>query len=369
MPQVIEKYSASNPAPRDVRFKAGIAAFAKSDTTGNVDIENRQLNGCLLCAAGEAEGWGYSIEASFVTDLIAFAKKLKNGVRCNLMHNYENTGYQLGKISNIRLDGDSARGDLSIYKAADKSPRAPGMGAWLLDLVQEDPEAAMMSVRVTIAYFYQKSEFGAEVKVWEYDDTDRWISPNYAMPIYAKFGSLESCDVVAEGALTDAMFSNTPTPHQEKHWFKDMLAQFSKALGLHKGPDDLDSDGKKTDPSVVEAPQATDDNTTLITEFSKSDTDMTKEDFDALNARLDKLDAAVLKSDTEKDGLKKELDAAKADADKLRDELTAAKDDIKKLDASAADTHADGDKSTGKDAKKVGFGKHHEDLKTYYGLK
>jgi regulator of replication initiation timing len=355
-------YSASNPAPSELRFRAGTSAFAKSISTNNVDIPNRKLNNCLLCTVGEAEGWGINIEASFISDLVTFAKTQKNGIKSNLMHNYENMGYQLGKITNIQIDGDSARGDLSIYKAADKSPRAPGMGEWLLDLIQEDPEAAMMSICVQLAYYYQKNDMGAEVKVWEYDPDNGWISPNSAMPIYAKFGSLESCDVVAEGALTEAMFSHTPiTTTQQSHWLKDFARTIQKLIGFHSGPDEIDDNIRKQAPPV-----------NPILELSKSDTDMTKEEAAEFSKQIDEKFLSFSKqletAETDNQDLKKELEAAKATNEKISLELATAKEDIKKLDASAADTHADGQKDTGKSVKILGFGKNTDALKALYDL-
>lgn len=348
-------FSAADAAHQAPYAKVSFATQQSSSTVA--DVTSRKLSNIVLCSVGEAEGWGISIDEKFIADMVKDIKaNMKKGVKSNFRHNYENAGYQLGRINNVRIDGGSVYGDLTCYASADLSPLAPGMATWLIGLVAEDPEAMMMSIVANIAYFFQKDENGNEIKVWEYNADDRWVSPNYEMPIYCAYAGIESCDAVAEGALTEAMFSKNT---EDTDFLTKMVNVLKAAIGINqKQPDGI-----------------ADDPLHAIQEFSKNNIDMTKEETQAmLDTTVAGIEAQFSKKVEElqtqfaakTDALEAENKKLEASLKDTETQLEAAKAEIKTLSASAADDHADGKKDTGKG--KVSMGANHEWLKARYNL-
>jgi len=350
----------------------------------NVDTENNAIMDVILCEVGTAKGHGFAVEQSFIDAVAEAGKKMKE-VKCNLGHNWDNLGKQLGRFKNIRLDGTRVLGDLYFYNAADNSPVAPGMAQWVKDLAAEDASALMCSIVFYSDFYYQKDENGTEIKVWEYNDDDMWISPNYDMPIYIKFKELISCDIVDEGALTTTLFSaenemlnrfNDILAHPE---FKIMLEQnfksftplnefyanhYKKPLGLAARIKEFLGFEPKTPLEMEKGPDEVTDTTPVITQLSNTDIDMTKEE---LNAILDERETALKTELSGKiDSLQTELDSEKTKSSELETKLKAAEDKIKELEATPAEEHAAGETST--QTKLKGLGPHHAALKAEYKL-
>lgn len=328
-----------------------ISFAAQQNSKMAADTSALTLSNIILCSVGEAEGWGISIDVQFVTDMVAdINKNMKKGVKSNLRHNRENAGFQLGRITNVRIDGDNVVGDLKCYASADKSPLAPGMATWLVELVAEDPEAMMMSIVANIAYSYQRDENGNQIKVWEENADGVWISPNYDMPIYCAYGGIESCDAVADGALTNAMFSQPQ--HTEGSFFSQILAKVKRSLGI-AGPDEVDAD-------TLNRTQ----------EFSNNEIEMTKEEVQEM---LDNQVSAIeVKFSAKTDELKAAFVAKEAEllakAAETEQQLAAAQAEVARLTELPAADHAGGDTNTTIEAAKKGFGKHHHALKVELGL-
>ena len=170
----------------------------------SVDMENRIIRNVIIAQVGEAQGHGFSVEQNFIEDVVAQSQA---GVKSNLGHNRDNMGKQLGRLTNVHTTESAALGDLNVYKNADSVllNGAP-MGQWVLNQAQEDPSSLMLSIRFSAKYFYQYNADGNE----EVLKSDMWgdAIPQFKnKPIYAKLNQLKSVDVVDDGALTDAMFS------------------------------------------------------------------------------------------------------------------------------------------------------------------
>ena len=316
-----------------------ISFAAQQNSKMAADTSALTLSNVILCSVGEATGW----------------------VKSNLRHNRENAGFQLGRITNVRLDGDNVVGDLKCYASADKSPLAPGMATWLIELVAEDPEAMMMSIVSDVAYFYQRDENGNQIKVWEENSDGVWVSPNYEMPIYCAYGGIISCDAVAVGALTDAMFSQPQ--HTEGSFFSQILAKVKRSLGI-AGPDEVDAD-------TLNRTQ----------EFSNNEIEMTKEEVQEMldnqasaievkfSAKADELKAAFAAKEAELVAKAAEKEAELlAKAAETEQQLAAAQAEVARLTELPAADHAGGDTNTTIEAAKKGFGKHHHALKVELGL-
>jgi hypothetical protein len=185
----------------------------------SVDAENRILRNVILAQVGEAKGHGVSVEQKFLNELSAQAQ---TDVLSNFGHNWNNMGFQLGRVKAVHVEGDKVLGDLHIYSNADNSPRFPQMGTWVMNQAQEDAESLMLSIRFQAAYFYQYDDKGTEIKLRR----DYWgdlVSQFSEKPIYVALGKLLSVDVVDSGALTDKMFAQ---PSESDGFFKKLLQLF-----------------------------------------------------------------------------------------------------------------------------------------------
>ncbi|GAB2553062.1 hypothetical protein [Rufibacter soli] len=196
----------------DTRYlKSGRVAFAASSNS-NVDKENRTITNVILCQVGPAKGHGVHLEQEFIEDGIAYAQKHweKVGMKSRFGHpamSNDALGSEVGRFRNFRVEGDKMVADLQVFNAANLSPTHPGMGDWLLAMAQEDPSAIMCSIVFTPSYYYQKSESGEKVKVWEYDKDGNYASANQKLPVYVAMGEFNQTDIVDEGAATDRLFS------------------------------------------------------------------------------------------------------------------------------------------------------------------
>lgn len=183
-----------------ISLKAG---QAKPDI--RIDREGLTVKDVVLTAIGEAKGWGFHVDTSFLTDLVAYAKKeLKGRVQSNMGHRWDANFFQFGRFSNIRLSADKTHvlGDLKVYAAANESPVMRGMVDWFFNLAEEDPRALSFSISAEHSGYYQIDSGGKRI-----DIKYLWDKAMEDEPAYVKFKSLISCDVVDNGALTDGLFS------------------------------------------------------------------------------------------------------------------------------------------------------------------
>lgn len=199
--------------------------------TLRVDKERRMLNGVIAIEPIDVKDWReFSINDTFVNDLVSAANKEKNGVKSHFGHNYSNEGKLLGRAVDWTVEDGKAKYNLNIYSAADKSPQLPGVGAYLLDLIEEDNNAMMSSIVFNASYFYQLDSNNKEVKTYYYDkNTERYVTPNPDLgKVYPKLGQLYSVDIVSEGAATNSMFSASEEPDTSEN--KGLSAIVHKVL-------------------------------------------------------------------------------------------------------------------------------------------
>jgi len=205
-------------------------------------MENRTLEGAVIMEVGEAQGWGFHIEESFLDDFVSFVNEEKDGkLRSNFGHNWDNMGLQLGTYAKFRKDGsDKVRADLTILKAADSSPVLPGIGSYILQMAQEAPDQIMNSIVFQPKYHYQYDEDGKEVVMQDFDWwTGTFSNQIQGEKVYAKFGEAYSSDMVDEGAVTNTLF------HRPK--FKQMSDKTEKKTFLQKIQDQITALTSKID--------------------------------------------------------------------------------------------------------------------------
>jgi hypothetical protein len=118
----------------------------------------------------------------------------------------EMLGKQIGRIKNIRVEGDGVVGDVEIGDYADDSPEGK-LGTYILKMAAGDPESVMMSI-VFLPGAYYFMENGAKV---EYDWSDEHFDRIMALPedervMYESVVEWIRTDFVHEGANTNNLF-------------------------------------------------------------------------------------------------------------------------------------------------------------------
>ncbi|MEO7176990.1 MAG: hypothetical protein ABIV51_13805 [Saprospiraceae bacterium] len=280
-------------------------------TFSNIDLDKKVIYDVILCQVGEAVGHFVHLEQSFMSMLVDYVKKDGKETKCNFDHNYSNMGLQLGTIKDVRLEGTQVKGNLHLFESADSSPIAPGMASFVLAMAQENPKVVNCSIKFMADYYYTYDSTGQKMKVspWE-----RYYNSDPELKYYVAFKSLESCDLVEAGAVTQTLFSQNTSEMS----FAKRFQEFTKG-----------SDSKK-----------------------KADDDVT-----ALNAELDEAAAfaAGLTKDLEdvralntanieaKTALQTKLDEALTRENALVSELATAKEEIVELGKDAVEKHTDGD--------------------------
>lgn len=197
--------------------------------TVNIDKENRMLNGVVAIEPMDVKDWRpFSINQEFINDLVAAGKKQAKGVKSHFGHNYSNEGLLLGRASNWRVEDGKAKFDLKVEEFADASPKMPGMGNYVFQVLGTDEDALMNSIVFREQYFYQETADGQKVKCYYYDKkSGSWINPNPELgKVYPKLGTLYSTDIVSEGAATNSMFSNMPQEESKLQRFFNTFKEF-----------------------------------------------------------------------------------------------------------------------------------------------
>lgn len=311
-----------------------------------VDVANRTISGVVVMELGKIQDYrAYNLDQEFATALLNSAKKQKKGVMSNFGHNYDNLGKRLGRMSNFTQEGSKIIADLEVFEAADKSPGYPGMGAYVLEMAQEDAEAIMLSINFSYKYQFQKMKDGTEFKVNYYDrENYNYVYPNPELgDIYLKFDELASVDAVDKGAATNSFFSDKGellAAAHEVFSHEDFAGVFSEL------PAELQKKIKK--PGVIAELKAL--FTGLMSE-SKDDTALlTKEISEMENTQLDALNKQIEDLTAERDALAAGKQSAEdantallAKVSSLTDSVTAALSRIDALEKKPAASHTTGD--------------------------
>lgn len=129
-----------------------------------------------LITRGEALGHGAWIDATFL-DQVAAAKRTDGtfGYKVRFTHpslSSDGLGRAMGRVTNLRREGDQVYGDVHFTKASHKTPDGD-LSGYVMDLAEEDPQAFAMSI-----VFY--ADQGAMQRhQGEHGDADgRFVSPD-----------------------------------------------------------------------------------------------------------------------------------------------------------------------------------------------
>lgn len=132
-----------------------------SDRAVSVDAKNGVIKNVSLMTIGQAQGWGFDIDATTLDQLVALVQKNPEGVKSRFKHpeiktvrNANNeltqhvgddTGTMVGRIKNARIEGNCARGDVHLGTYATMVPGLGNVRDYLLSFADEDPQGIGMS--------------------------------------------------------------------------------------------------------------------------------------------------------------------------------------------------------------------------------
>lgn len=176
-----------------------------------IDREARTIHGVSCAQAVEALGHRLILDSTTLQQLADKGNAAKAGIKSRFTHpglSSDGLGKYLGRLRNFRVDGDKALADLHLSELASKSPDGD-LGAYVMDLAEEDPEAFGMSVVIDANRVWQLED-GREVDA-ERDDNGRMKQPEGATTKHplARVKSFIACDAVDEPAANrDGMFSS-----------------------------------------------------------------------------------------------------------------------------------------------------------------
>jgi hypothetical protein len=176
-------------------FRSAVAWQPVAAQGFGVDRRNRIIHGIAVVTKGEALGHNLLLDETFLDAVVEQGNRTKTGVKSRFDHpNASGTsmGTMLGRVRQLRRDGDVVRGDLHLLEAASKTPEGD-LAGYVMDLAEEDPQAFGASIVFT----------GDELAQKDADGTER---PD--VPKLARLKKLMAADVVDQPAANPGgMFS------------------------------------------------------------------------------------------------------------------------------------------------------------------
>lgn len=220
------------------------------------DYESGIIKNVVLAKPGTAKGWGWSVEASEMQNLLRIVKAAKDGLKCRADHPLlfaSSVGTTIAAVKNFRIDSAGRLiGDIHFLEAAN-----PEMRRHIISLAKQRPDFIAMSLygQAAEVYFYNKD--GKKQSIRSEEDYDAWAAMPEDTPAFIRFGSISAFDVVDEGALTDGLAASIPTTFQ--------ASTMSKRLKFDINADTADGVAIKiktnaTEPTVGDEVVAIDEN-------------------------------------------------------------------------------------------------------------
>lgn len=184
------------------------------------------LSGVSLISTGEALGHEMWIDDVTLEQVSEFASRGNHGVKSRFTHpsmSADGMGRHLGRIKDVRVDGDRVIGDLHFAESAHKTPDGD-LASYVMDLAEEDPQAAGLS----IVFEHDPIEEMAFFESYS-DDSGEFSSPdpnNVNGYPHVRLSKLRAADVVDEPAANpEGLFDRQTLP-------RDVDELLSYAAGL-----------------------------------------------------------------------------------------------------------------------------------------
>ena len=168
------------------------------------------LSGVSLIAAGEALGHDMWIDDVTLSQVAEQAGQGKHGIKSRFTHpsmSADGMGRHLGRIKDVRVEGDRVLGDLHFAKSAHSTPDG-NLAEYVMELAEEDPAAAGLSI------VFEHDAEREEAYRASFSDSDGFDSPdenNVKNLPHVRLAKLRAADVVDEPAANpEGMFDAQP---------------------------------------------------------------------------------------------------------------------------------------------------------------
>ncbi len=179
-----------------------------------IDYEKGTIKNVVLCEVGQAKGHDVSLEQYFIDDLVKDANaNQKDGLKCRFGHpslSDSTMGTQLGYLTNIRVDGTQAKGDLQLLEASKNGKNGQNLWQWTLEMAKERPDFIMSSIVFMQKNLYQYDEDNNKRIWYGYNKKGDWISNEKleGKTVFVSLQKLLYSDLVEQGAATNNLFSD-----------------------------------------------------------------------------------------------------------------------------------------------------------------
>ncbi len=157
-----------------------------------------KLTGVSLIAKGEALGHDMWIDEMTLQQVAEFANQSNNGIKSRFTHpsmSADGMGRHLGRLRNVRVEGEKVIGDLHFAQSAHSTPEGD-LAEYVMQLAEEDPAAAGLSI------VFEHDREAEQKYMSEYGETS-FESPdenNYRNLPHVRLEKLRAADVVDEPA-------------------------------------------------------------------------------------------------------------------------------------------------------------------------
>ena len=191
------------------------------------------INGASIITRGEALGHDLWVDDDFLSDVTAAGNAKNTGLKARFTHpglSSDGLGTYLGKVHNLRTEGDRVIGDLHFQESATKTPDG-NLAEYVMQLAEDAPEDFGISI------VFDHDAAASELHTLENTQGGRFVSPdednknNYQ---HARLSRLRAADVVDDPAANpDGLF------HRHAQIAQDADGLFEYALGLRDDKPDL----------------------------------------------------------------------------------------------------------------------------------
>ncbi|HNT25111.1 MAG TPA: hypothetical protein PKM21_12135 [Anaerolineales bacterium] len=126
--------------------------FQAPQSSPQVDADAGIIHGVSLAQTGQATGHSLQFDQASLQAMINLAAPQTRGIKSRFTHPSmlsDGLGTYLGRVRDLRIDGNKLLGDLHLAQSASRSP-AGDLRAYVLSLAAEDPAALGLSVVVDL---------------------------------------------------------------------------------------------------------------------------------------------------------------------------------------------------------------------------
>ena len=119
-----------------------------SFSTSGVDETTGVIKDVCVCQLGEAKGHDVFIDETFLSQVVTSANEKTKGLKVRFGHPEAFTsslGKFIGRAKNFRVDGNTARCDLTLSQSAKKSPNGD-LFSYVADMCKSNPDMIGMSL-------------------------------------------------------------------------------------------------------------------------------------------------------------------------------------------------------------------------------